>query len=973
MKNIITILFWLVLCLPAMSAADASDRYEFMRISCEQGLSQSNVKAIVRDRDGFMWFGTKNGLNRFDGTKMVHVKCADRVAGKENQNISALCAGRDGTLWVGTDKGVFRYDPVTDRFTYLSVATQDGVSLENWVLNITEDSEGNVWMVIPSQGVFRYKDGDLHRYPDVSNPPSHLYVRHDNEVWIATWGEGLYHYDKVHDRFVLHAKDKNGNPLTGLKIAMMCDYDGGMALGIHEGRLMNYDPRTDVLMEISCPGLASTMVRTVCAFKDELWIGTYEGIFVMKEKVQEVLRLSMNPSRSRALSDNVIYAVYPDGNDGVWVGTLCGGVNYHYDSGAYFEKYMCGGVPAFPEPARILEMVAVPSGEVWIGTENEGVCVFQPRTGEAKRYSLPGTYPSVLSVAYAGRKVFFSFFQSGLYAVDLEDGSRHHYTCESLGLGEANIYSIHVDGRGIFWMGTDRGLYKAEPDEWTFRKVEGIGEVWVFDIFESHEGKLWLGTMGDGLRVYEPMTGKVSCYMHEDGNPRSLGSNSVSSVMQGRNGVIWISTDRGGLCRYDAGGDAFTVFSVDDGLPDDVVYGILEDGHGDLWMGTNKGLVCFNPETKSVRRYTTENGLPGNQFNYKSALKGADGRLYFGGVNGLVVFDIEGMKGQGEAAPLYFTRLSVNHQEVVSGTPGSLLQASIVHTDEVRLSYDYSNITFGVSLLNYAAPSSSIYYYCLEPLDKDWNRALDHHDISYSHLPAGNYTLKVKAVNGLDGTVSTKVLSLVVLPPWWRTWWAYTLYIIIGVGVVCFSVWNYRRGQERRMRIRQRFFEMEKEKAIYEEKMRLYAQTTGEDVVTGQPEPPVQSEEVPELAMPKEVPMSEADRKWAEHMLRVIEDNLMDESFNVEAMAEILCMSRSTLLRKVKLLFDRSPVDIIRTMRLKKAAELIREGSYRVGDIGYMVGFSSASYFSKNFQRQFGMPPKEFAKQCQGEREKMAL
>ena len=234
----------------------------------------------------------------------------------------------------------------------------------------------------------------------------------------------------------------------------------------------------------------------------------------------------------------------------------------------------------------------------------------------------------------------------------------------------------------------------------------------------------------------------------------------------------------------------------------------------------------------------------------------------------------------------------------------------------------------------------------------------------YATLPVGQYRLQVKAVDGHSGVEVLRELSVTVLPPWWRTSWAYGVYVVVILALVWFSAKVYRRRQERRLRIRQHYLEMEKQKELYEAKTDFFTW-----VATGM-HPPLQlhnERDEPENTTWEVLPLvgiNEKEREWANRVIRTIEGNLMDETFNVEAMAELLNMSRSTLLRKTKQVFGRSPVDLVRVLRLKKAADLMNEGGYRVSDIGYMVGFSSASYFSKSFQKQFGMSPKEFAKHC---------
>ena len=329
-----------------------------------------------------------------------------------------------------------------------------------------------------------------------------------------------------------------------------------------------------------------------------------------------------------------------------------------------------------------------------------------------------------------------------------------------------------------------------------------MGYDWIFDVFQDKDGMIWFASMGSGLWKHDPGKNSFKKYTYEEGKENTLGSNSVSSVMQDSKGRIWISTDRGGICRYNSQTDDFTSFSIKDGLPDDVAYKILEDEQSNLWFGTNRGLVRFNPESKDVRVYTTKDGLLGNQFNYKSALKGEDGKFYFGGIDGLIAFDPNSSEKINFLPPVYISKFSIYNQEITVHTPNSPLKKCIEHTDEIVLPYDQSNISFDVALLSYSTTESNQYYYKLVPLDKDWIRAASNQNISYAKLPPGNYTLQVRATNSVkEGPYATRSLSIVILPPWWQSVWAYFLYIIWGICVVlCWFFWYKRRYLKLRKR-----------------------------------------------------------------------------------------------------------------------------------------------------------------------------
>lgn len=1338
MKKTLLILYFLCITFMLSATERRLSNYYFSHISGENGLSESNVKAILQDSYGFMWFGTKNGLNRFDGSSIAQMNCDDYVAGTGNHNISALFEDRDRQLWVGTDRGVYRYDPASDIFTVMNRKTEEGVDMNNWVSNITADSVGNIWIVIPDQGVFRYQDETLHYY-EVTNKehfktevPQCICVRPNNEVWVGTWGVGLFRYNPATDKFDQFYRDKDGNSLKGKNINALCNYGDWIAMAIHEGELMKYNPATHQVVKIDLPGARHTYVRNVMCFDDELWVGTHEGLFIVNERLHKTIHLKQDLMRPFSLSDEIIYTIYRDREGGTWLGTMFGGVNYLPHQDLLFDKYVPGSDGHSLSTKRVREIVGGSDGKIWIGTEDNGVDILDLTSGNVSRLKASpgdaGNRMATLSMFAWGDQLFCGLFKQGLDVIGVADKEVKHYSPEDLKIGEGSVFAFFIDKDACRWIGTGWGLYKADPESFDFQKVEEVGYDWIFDIFQDKDGVIWFASMGSGLWKYDARKNCFKKYEYAEGVENALSSNSVSSVMQDSKGRIWISTDRGGICRYNPSTDDFTTFSIKDGFPDDVAYKILEDNQSNLWFGTNRGLVRFNPDTKDVRVYTTKDGLLGNQFNYKSALKGADGKFYFGGIDGLIAFDPASSEKLNFIPPVYISKFSIYNQEITVHTPDSPLEKCIEHTEKITLPYDQSNISFDVALLSYSTTESNQYYYKLAPLDKDWIKAASNQSISYAKLLPGHYTLQVRATNSMkDESYATRSLSIVILPPWWQSAGAYILYAMGGICVVLGGFLWYKRRQERQMEEKQKLFEVEKEKELYaskvsffteiahevrtpltlingpleaigemdirDQKLKKNLQVIGQNTqrlldLTGQLldfqkigaskfeikfetvdvtallnetiarfEPTIRQkkkellqnipservvaaidkeaiikilsnllnnalkyarhticvellsdeenftirvisdgEKIPEVSgqqifepfyqlekkknavrlgvgiglplarslatlhkgclyldteqpentfvltiplnkegvqqqiekaveqnievleeetsvetdrtkgytvllvednegmlsflverleefftvetarngreamevlrnshidlvisdimMPvmngyelckaikaefdlchipvifltakndleskinglkigaeayvekpfsfnylktqilsllsnrrkeREVfskrpffpvhnmQMNKADEEFMNKVINLIQENISDENFNVERMADILCMSRSSLLRKIKMLFNLSPVDFIRLIRLKKAAELIQEGKYRMGDIGYMVGINSSSYFSKLFMKQFGMTPKEFEKQNHAVKEKSKI
>ena len=837
MKNTYLIFFILLVSFQTKIKAQDISNYYFTHINGENGLSQSNVKAIIQDSYGFMWFGTKNGLNRFDGTSIQRMICEDYVQGRGNNNISYLYEDNNRNLWVGTDRGVYLYNPKSDVFTCMNQKTKEGLSMDNWVSAIVGDSVGNVWIVIPDQGVFRYKDNQLYFYNSddktrfKKDSPNCICVRRNGEVWIGYWGVGLHRYDSKKDAFSQITKDKYGNSLLNKNMNSICEQGNSLLISVNEGELLRYTPQSNVLQTIEVPGATNTFYRTLLYHQDKIWLATHNGLFVIDEKRQEVTALKEDLMTSFSLSDKFIYTMCKDREGGVWIGTMFGGVNYLPNRSLKFDKYVPHSSGNSLNTKRIRELTEDTEGNIWIGTEDAGVNILNIRNGQIKQVqgNTPGNHLVTLAMESYQNQIYCGLFKAGMDILQSPGTVVKNYSPEELKLGEGSVYVYKIDSRGRKWMATGWGLYISEPGSTSFERVKETGYNWIFDWCETKEGTIWMATMGSGVWKYNPVNHTYKKYESKEDDPNSLSSNSVSSVMQDNKGRVWFSTDRGGICYYNAAQDNFVTFSLKEGLPDDVAYKILEDKRHNLWFGTNQGLVRFNPDTKDIRVFTTKDGLLGNQFNYKSALKASDGKFYFGGIDGLIAFNPEDDKAENSLPPIYISKFSIYNKEVTVHTPDSPLKECIAHTKHIVLDYDESNISFDVALLSYSTVEANQYYYRMDPIDNGWIKAATNQNISYAKLPPGSYTFRVKATSDdAGGKFVERSLSIEILPPWWLSLWAYVFYAVWLLCALVYWFFWYKHRKEKEMEEKQKIFEIEKEKELYESKVNFFTEIAHE-------------------------------------------------------------------------------------------------------------------------------------------------
>ena len=801
--------------------------YYFTKINGGNGLSQTNVKAIIQDSYGFMWFGTRNRLNRYDGTTMKVFDCYDTDLQRGNNNISSLFEDEDKKLWVGTDKGIFIFDPVSQKFSFFRTSTSDNIQIIDWVEDIRQDLNNNIWIVIPNQGLFRYHlpDKQLVRYsigntqmPDQGNPQC-ICIESNGMVWVGTNGGGVYLYNKSTDSFTQYLGNSEGDSLKNENIYTICDDGEELVLGIHEGRLRKLNKRRNTLSDVDAPDVHYKIIRCVSRFNNELWVGTQAGLFIINELEHKVVHIQEDRLNPYALSDNVVEKIYRDRENGVWIGTMLGGLNYLPNRGFNFEYYIPMSAGNSIGSRRIRELKEDKQGNIWIASQDAGLSIFDPKKKQfrniGKKEGLSfNTNNIVLGMLLQNDRAWIGLFKNGLDIIQLLQFSVRHYSGADLKLDESSIYALCEDRYGQIWLGNGWSVYKSDRQQMNFKRMDAFGLNYIYDILEDSNGFIWVATLGNGVFKYNPLNDSIRHYTNIPQDKTSLSSNSVSNITETSLGDIWFATDRGGICRYNPDTDNFISFSIPDGFPDDVAYKIIEDKNHLLWFGTNNGLVRFNPVSKEVKIFSHNNGLPFKEFNYKSALAATNGIFYFGGLEGLIAFNPYSFRENQFVPPVYITGINVAHVP---------LRQSVIHSHKITLNYNQSNIGFEFVALSYIAPQANQYAYKMEGIDADWIYTNNTHSASYANLPPGKYIFRVKGSNN-DGLWNEKgtFVEVKILPPWWQTKIAIIAYFALLILLVYYLLKQYKRRTEKKQIEKQKLFEVEKEKELYNSKVEFF-------------------------------------------------------------------------------------------------------------------------------------------------------
>lgn len=744
------------------------------------------VKSILQDSWGFVWLGTKNGLNRYDGFNIKQYNVDDPKKNIGNHNISALFEAPDHHIWVGTDKGVFIYSPYTEQFSFFDVKTPHGDIVTNWISQITADKSGNIWIISPNIGAFRYnlKQKQLRLYYTSNIKGSYgksiqsMCVRKDGSVWFGTDGIGIFRYDPQKDKVVNEMPPAQSKALAGKNIYAMADYGQWIVLAEHEARLVKYNPMTHELKDVNAPNVHYKVIRAVAFDGQFLYVGTQDGLFIIDENKQREEQIKEDFMIPFGLSDNMIYSLYCDRYKGVWIGTMHSGANYLSRGSMHFTTFFPSKMSGSLTSKLVHEMTGTKSGDVWINTEEGYINIYHPKTQTFDKVNVPiykgGT--NRLAIMNTGTEIWSGLFKNGLDVITISNHSVRHYSPKELNLDiEPSVYALFRARNGKVWLGTARGVY-LQGQGMKFDKVKSIPEIFVQDFVQDYHGNIWVCSIGTGVFRVDGKTGKVTNFVHNPEDPNSLSSNDVSSVTLDHLGNLWFSTDRGGISKYDIVKHHFVSYSKAQRLPDDVAYKILEDDNHFLWFGTNRGLVRFNPATNDVTVYSSKNGLLSNQYTYKSAFKQSDGTFLFGSYSGLVMFNPHLADLSMSKHHIWITNIRVDNKEVMPDV-SKVLKTNIIHSKEIKLPYDFSSLHLDISSLTFGGGESVNYEYKIEGVDKDWNFTNASSGINYTRLQPGKYELLIRESGNAHNVAK---LDIIVLHPWWSSILARIIYLILA-------------------------------------------------------------------------------------------------------------------------------------------------------------------------------------------------
>lgn len=837
-RKSLSILF-LILSVLTLYAEKTNYLYSF-NSDLNEGISQLSVMTIYQDSRGYLWFATKNGLNRFNGKEY---KIYHREDGNEqslsNNSVTSITEDQEGYLWVGTSNGLNRIDLNTNEIKRYNLETNGLVA--NSISTVYTDRSGCLW-VGTWEGLNRYnREGDHFEYIPIEDDTERAMIvtlleDSSGRFWIGTRNKGLLlcdHQMNLISQFTSESKNMplNNNNITSIyeddkkQIWVGCKNSGLNKINLRDNEVTSYTNLNS--------GLRNNSVRCIIEWQGKLLIGTFDGIFDLDKATERIVKVAGYDDINKSLSHYSVYCFCVDRDKTLWVGTFAGGVNY-------LNKFTNRFVLHKPQEelnirTGIYGAITYESPEdLWIATEGYGLLNYNKRMNESHYYLID---PSV-RFAFNTNIIKSVFYEDGYVWCGTTKGEIYKFNIKTKKFSlyhqypiEYSIYSIIRDHNGVLWVGgasTEFGLTCFVNDSLVTTFYNNVDEPIYFSnvrcILEEEDGVFLLGSTAEGLLRFDTHKKQLTKYSNEASVEKyRIPNNYISAIVRTKSGEIWGSTYGGGIFQLDESKAIRRIMTVREGLLDNNICTLVESSDQRLWMSTVNGLIMFDPAKDEVRNYHRHNGIDIREFTLHSGIALPDGSLCFAGSNGFVTFHVEAMDKNNNIPPVVLEQLSVNNHPVEVGDESAILDKVLDGMETIRLAYNENNFSITYQALNYIYATQNQYAYKLEGYDTDWNYVGERNSAFYTNLSPGKYVFLVKASNN-DGVWNEEGRSLIIIvqPPLWRTWYAYLFYVIALAAIIYGILYyvNIKRNLEAGLKMKQ--LEKQKQEEFHQAKIRLF-------------------------------------------------------------------------------------------------------------------------------------------------------
>ena len=805
--------------------------FRFEHMGSGDGLSQVNVNCIIQDSHGFMWVGTRNGLNRYDGYKFLTFRNDPKNEFSISNNvITDIIEGKNGDIWVATQYGLNKYCPKNGKFTRYTHSLLSNSIASNIINRLALNDDGNLWVASQNSGLelmdirkgifihHSHSDRDSNSIAD--NNVKTVFIDDQHRIWVGTAKGGLGRYDIKTNKFTSYKYQASGTAavMGNSAVCIVQNAPNQLWIGTQEDGLCLFDTDKHTFKRfIHDEKLPNTLSsNTIYSLKKDddggLWIGTENGgLCYLDQKTGKFYTYIHDEVDVNSFLGNSIYGLCKDRAGNMWLGAFGGGINLFKKNTTNFTLYRHNSKPNSLSNNFVLALFEDDNKNVWIGTDGGGLNKFDPETEsftsykrtDGKTNEIAGNY--VLTVSQdKNNNLWVGTWGNGISILDHRTKKFRYMNKDLDGpqkLTGNNVYNITHTRDNKTWISEfGEGLDCYDNKTKTMRHYrlnindpKSLSSNNVYALHEDAKGNLWLGTADAGLDLFDKKTNTFSHYQHSD-KSNSLSNNSVTDIYEDGKGDLWLST-LSGLDIFNPVTHQFKNFTKNDGLPSDIIYSVKQDNYGKFWISTNDGLSRYDPATNHFSNYNTEDGIQGDEFKPHSSLKTKNGKLYFGGVTGLNSFFPEQIHRHEAFAPLVITSFELFNKTVLiadSVNDPSPLKQDISDTHSLTLNYKQSVFSMEFAALDFLPAEKKQYAYTLTGFDKEWNYVGSRNTAAYTNLPPGDYTFRLKYLNNAgQWSPVNNILKITILPPFWLTWWFILISCVLIIAAV-YGIFKYR-------------------------------------------------------------------------------------------------------------------------------------------------------------------------------------
>lgn len=808
-----------------------ANELHFKNYNNKQGLSHNTVYCSLQDKRGFMWFGTAEGLNRFDGHSFkVYRHIPGDPTSLPNDRVLNLFEDSEERLWICTDEQTCFYNYKDDTFTPLKFTEDDKDNY--YFFSVMEDLQKNLWFTNYDRIIkhsITDKKTTVFSEKKYFTPIDACVTEEGNSLFASR--HNIHIYNSGNNDFislpVITEKEKS----SLIEITAICQAQlPYILIGTNKAGLKLFNQISHTTETI----IPEIQVRSIYpANKDEYWIASESGLFIYNISNKSITNLRKSLTNEYSIADNAIYSLAKDKEGGMWVGSFFGGISYLPKEYTRFNLFIGGKTHSQMLGNAVREICPDQYGNLWLGTEDNGINKYNLTTGEITNYSSNNELHRLSASNIHGlwadnNKLWIGTYNKGIEVMDIPSGKIiKQYTRENTnnGLISDFILCFYKTSQGELLIGTSGGILTYNPDNDQFSLWNDAIRTLIRQIYEDKDGNIWVASMY-GVYFYDIKNKKTTHYLYDEYDKNSIPNNDISSIFEDSKRQIWVTTTQG-ICLLNKSDNTFKTFTIKDGLPSNITYRILEDGEKKFWVSTANGLVQFDPETHAVRVFTHTDGLHETQFNYSSSYKSPLGTMYMGTINGLISFNPQQFKDDLFSPPIYITHIRLPKNNEKESNRISI--KPIEETDMIKLPHNMSSFTLSYVALSFTSPEAIQYSYMLEGIDRDWVQMEHKRDVTFANLPPGQYIFKVKSTNSSGiWQNNEKKLIILITPPFWATRWAYLLYFIIVI-LLIWIFYSYKKFKfEEKNRISLAMFERTKEKELYDAKIQFFTFITHE-------------------------------------------------------------------------------------------------------------------------------------------------